>query len=85
MIIGISAFIALICAGAPLVGWSYYSLEGALTSCSVEWAERSFSVISYNIFIFILTFVLPTLVISITNLKMIFIVMTESFLLRTSI
>ena len=24
----------------PVFGWSYYSLEGALTSCSVEWHEK---------------------------------------------
>ena len=72
--VGICTFLALICAGAPFFGWSYYSMEGSLTSCSVEWADRSFSVVSYNIFIFIITYVAPVLIISITNFKLLFIV-----------
>jgi hypothetical protein len=58
----------------PLLGWSYYSLEGALTSCSVEWAERSANVISYNIAIFILLFAIPLVIIVGTNVKLLLIV-----------
>ena len=63
-----------ICAAPPLFGWSYFSMEGALTSCSVEWAERSTNVISYNIFIFIVSFFGPLVIISYTNIKLLQIV-----------
>nr|QVK45896.1 G protein-coupled receptor [Proales similis] len=70
-----------ICLGAgalwalfPLVGWSYYSLEGALTSCSVEWAERSVNVISYNMTIFLFVFIVPLVLIVFTNVKLLLII-----------
>ena len=63
-----------LCAGAPLFGWSYYSMEGALTSCSVEWADRSINVVSYNMFIFVATFLIPLIIIASTNLGLLRIV-----------
>ena len=72
--IAFCSLMGLIWAGAPLFGWSYYSLEGALTSCSVEWYERTPNVISYNMAIFITTFVVPVAVILTTNLRLLFIV-----------
>ena len=56
----------------PLFGWSEYSLEGALISCSVEWNKRTTSVISYNISITVLVYLIPLLVIIITNAKIIY-------------
>ena len=42
-----SLAVMLLCLGfgifwaiVPLYGWSYYSLEAGLTSCSVEWADQ---------------------------------------------
>ena len=64
----------LICAGAPLLGWSYYSMEGALTSCSVEWADRSINVVSYNMFIFVVSYLIPLIIIATTNISLLFIV-----------
>lgn len=58
----------------PLLGWSYYSLEGAYTSCAVEWKDRSINVTSYNIAIFFLVFLIPLLSILISNTKLILIV-----------
>ena len=74
ILIGFCFLIGMLCAGAPLFGWSYYSLEGALTSCSVEWAERSFSVFSYNIFIFVCSFLIPFIIIVFTNIRLLIIV-----------
>ena len=55
---------------APLFGWSRYSLERSTqTSCSLEWSEKSLSVTSYNICIFIFVFTLPLLFICVCNLK----------------
>ena len=58
----------------PLVGWSYYSPEGSLTSCSVEWKERTISVISYNIVMFVLVYCVPLAVTFGTNFKLLLLV-----------
>ena len=71
---GVCFAVGLFCAAAPLFGWSYYSMEGALTSCSVEWSDRSFNVVSYNVFIFVFTFLIPLIIISMANLSIVFIV-----------
>ena len=60
----------------PLFGWSHYTLEGALTSCTVEWAERSLNVVSYNITIWIGGFLIPLVIMVFTNYKLIRIVST---------
>lgn len=54
----------------PLFGWSYYTLEGCLTSCSVEWADRSFNVVSYNVCIFLFGFILPFGLIGYCNVQL---------------
>ena len=56
----------------PMFGWSYYSLEGALTSCSVEWEDRSFNVVSYNVAIFTGVYFIPLTVIIITGILLVF-------------
>ena len=58
----------------PLFGWSYYSPEGIKISCSVEWQDRSWNIMSYNITIFVFAFFLPLLILLIANLKIIKIV-----------
>ncbi|RNA19352.1 melanopsin [Brachionus plicatilis] len=58
-------------AAFPVLGWSHYSLEGALTSCSVEWNERTVNVVSYNITIFTFVYVLPLCAIIFSNIKLI--------------
>lgn len=54
----------------PVIGWSHYSLESGLVSCSVTWDEQSVNVMSYNASIFIFVYCIPILVIIITNAKM---------------
>lgn len=56
-------FFSLIWSSSPLFGWSYYSLEGVGTSCSIELNEKSLSVISYNMTILITVFFIPLIVI----------------------
>ena len=63
----LSVTIGLFWAVVPMFGWSYYSLEGSLTSCSVEWEDRSFNVVSYNVAMFAVVFCLPLTVIIITG------------------
>jgi visual pigment-like receptor peropsin/c-opsin len=58
----------------PILGWSEYALEGALTSCSINWADRNSGVFSYVICIFIFVFAVPFSVIAGTNLKLVLLV-----------
>ncbi|CAL8289906.1 unnamed protein product [Lota lota] len=45
----------------PLLGWSSYGLEGAGTSCSVTWTERSLLSHSYIVCLFLFCLALPVL------------------------
>lgn len=65
------AVLSLIWASMPLFGWSYYSLEGVKITCSVEWRDRSFNVISYNTTIFLFVFIIPLVILVVTNTKLI--------------
>ncbi len=66
--------LALFWSVVPLFGWSHYALEANLTSCSVEWAERTFNVVSYNICIFIFGYIFPMGLIIYCNVKLMSIV-----------
>ncbi|XP_022619733.1 pinopsin-like [Seriola dumerili] len=46
----------------PLLGWSSYGLEGAGTSCSVTWTERTSRSHSYIVCLFVFCLGLPVLV-----------------------
>jgi hypothetical protein len=68
----------------PLIGWSYYSLESHKTSCCVEWADGSLNVLSFNISLFILVFLLPLSVMVFTCLKIFNMVIKSVLLLITN-
>ena len=70
----ISILIGIFWAIVPLFGWSEYSLEGAMISCSVEWNKRTASIMSYNISIALFVFILPLVIIIIINWKIVYIV-----------
>ncbi|CAF0999718.1 unnamed protein product [Rotaria sordida] len=53
----------------PVIGWSSYDYEGVGASCSIKWEERSLNVISYNITIFIFVYLIPVIIIIITNIS----------------
>lgn len=59
----------------PLIGWSYYSVENHLLSCSIAHDENNLNIISYNFCFFLFAFLGPLCVTIYTNLKSIFIVM----------
>jgi hypothetical protein len=81
--IAICFLVSIFWSSMPLLGWSHYSLEGAHTSCSVEWNERSWNVTSYNIAIFIFVFLVPLVFIFATNLKLlIMVLLSRTFLLE---
>ncbi|XP_061664813.1 opsin-3-like isoform X4 [Syngnathoides biaculeatus] len=46
----------------PLLGWSSYGLEGAGTSCSVTWTERTFRSHSYIVCLFVFCLGLPVFI-----------------------
>jgi hypothetical protein len=66
--------ITFLWASLPLFGWSYYSLEGGLTSCSIEWNDRSLNVISYNVITFVAFYIVPLCIISYTNFHLLIMV-----------
>jgi len=61
----------IIWASFPLFGWSHYTLEGANTSCAVEWNERSLNVVSYNTAMFVFVYFIPLIIIFISNFRLI--------------
>ncbi len=73
-IIMICLVYTLILTIAPLVGWSYYSLESSLIQCGVEWAERSWNVQSYNFVIFITDYFIPVGLVGFCSFKLLAIV-----------
>ncbi|XP_044043543.1 opsin-3-like [Siniperca chuatsi] len=60
--VGGSWLYSLVWTAPPLLGWSSYGLEGAGTSCSVTWTERSSGSHSYIVCLFVFCLGLPVLV-----------------------
>ncbi|CAF1004111.1 unnamed protein product [Brachionus calyciflorus] len=69
---------------APLFGWSYYSMEISLTTCSIEWYENSFNVKSYNTVIFMLVYFIPLVFLIFTNCKIVFMIRSLNGFLKNS-
>jgi hypothetical protein len=74
LVIGVCMLLGLFWSILPIFGWSRYSLEGAGTSCSVEYNERSLNVISYNVAMFVFVFFVPLFVIIGLNTKLVMMV-----------
>ena len=55
----------------PVIGWSYYSLEGSYTSCGVEWKKQSFNLNSFKIAIFSAVYLIPLTAISFSSVKLV--------------
>ena len=60
--------------GMPLLGWSHFALEDGKTGCCIEYRERSFNVISYNVAILIFVFTIPFGFVIGSNVHLFFIV-----------
>ncbi len=58
----------------PVIGWSYYSLEGSLTSCGIEWRKQSFNLNSFKIATFLFVYFIPLIIIVISSYKLVIIV-----------
>jgi len=70
-----TSIIIAICLGSglilsifPISGWGYYTLEGVLTSCSVEFRLKDLNTLSFNIFLYIAVFAVPFAVIIFFNI-----------------
>ncbi len=53
----------------PLSGWSNYSLQGALTTCGPDIISKNANVFSFNASMYAVVFVLPFMMIIISNIK----------------
>jgi hypothetical protein len=58
----------------PKKGWSHYSFEGINITCSVEWREKSLNVISFNVTILLLVFVIPLVLIIAVDFSVLYLV-----------
>jgi hypothetical protein len=65
----ISSLLSLFWSLAPLLGWSSYTLEEGLVSCSAKYNEQSWNVISYNMAMLLFVFFVPFLLTVILNVK----------------
>jgi hypothetical protein len=74
IIITICLFIGFIWSIFPVIGWSYYTLEGSLTSCGIEWRKQSFNLNSFKIAIFVFVYLLPLLIIILSSIKLLIMV-----------
>ncbi|CAF2536952.1 unnamed protein product [Rotaria sp. Silwood2] len=63
----VAVIIAFIWTMLPLIGWNEYTLEGALTSCCVNWYDRRPLYVSFNFFLFIVVYCIPLIILVVTN------------------
>jgi hypothetical protein len=68
-VVSLSFILSLFWSTAPVIGWSYYSLEDSFVACSVEYNEKSINVITYNVGMFTFVFVVPFTLIIYYNVK----------------
>ena len=61
-IIAFCLFCGLFWAVLPLIGWSRYTLEKSLTTCSLVWDDESIESFSYNVSIFIFVYLIPLII-----------------------
>ncbi|CAF1109325.1 unnamed protein product [Adineta ricciae] len=63
----IAILIALLWTILPLVGWNEYTLERSRTSCCTNLYDRRRLFVSFNIFIFVVVYCVPLIILLITN------------------
>jgi hypothetical protein len=78
-VIGFCVAIGVFWSLMPLLGWSYYTYEGGLVSCAVEFKGTSWNVRSFIIAIFIFVYCIPFGTISISNIVLLLIVSINLF------
>ncbi|CAF2701419.1 unnamed protein product [Rotaria sp. Silwood2] len=63
----IAIFIAFIWTMLPVMGWNEYTMEGARTSCCINWYDRRTSYIAFLFFLFIVVYCVPLIILIIVN------------------
>ncbi|CAF1105940.1 unnamed protein product [Rotaria sordida] len=63
----IAIFIAFIWTMLPVIGWNEYTMEGARTSCCINWYDRRISYVSFLFFLFIVVYCIPLIILIIAN------------------
>jgi hypothetical protein len=72
-----ACLLGLFWAAMPVFGWSEYSLEGAMISCSIEWNKKTTTVISYTMCMGIFVYLIPVFLLVFTNTR-IFLIVSNS-------
>ncbi|UJR26902.1 hypothetical protein I4U23_008212 [Adineta vaga] len=62
-----AVFIAFIWSILPILGWNEYTMEGARTSCCINWYDRRFSYVSFTYFLFIFVYAIPLIILFVSN------------------
>ena len=73
-VVFVCVFLGLFWTVVPFFGWSHYSFEGVKTSCSIEWNEYNFNVLSYNMAILLFVFFIPLIGIILADYKILIVV-----------
>ncbi|CAF1664281.1 unnamed protein product, partial [Rotaria sordida] len=63
----IAIFIAFIWTILPVIGWNEYTMEGARTSCCINWYDRRTSYVAFLFFLFIVVYCIPLIILIIFN------------------
>ncbi|UJR22044.1 hypothetical protein I4U23_025112 [Adineta vaga] len=63
----VAILIAFLWTLLPLFGWNEYTMEGARTSCCINWYDRRISYVSYLFFLFIVVYCIPLIILIVTN------------------
>lgn len=58
----VAVVISLVITFMPIFGWNEYTLEGARTSCCTNLYDRRSSFVSFNLFIFVVVYCIPLIV-----------------------
>ena len=69
LVIGGCWFLALVASLCPLLGWSKYTFEGYGLHCSILWDSQTADNASYNLFLMVMFFVAPIVVIVVSYVK----------------
>ena len=78
-------FSSTICTLSPLISWSYFSPKEIKLSCAIEWRHHSVNAMSFNVATFFFAFIIPLVIIAVTNIKIFKIVISLIDLIRKEV
>ncbi|CAF1021720.1 unnamed protein product [Adineta steineri] len=62
-----AVLLAFIWAMLPIFGWNEYIMEGARTSCCINWYDRRLSYVSFTYFLFVFVYFIPLVILIVSN------------------